>query len=260
MVPKIKNLVLPSAAICFSLISNPASAQQVYWLGDESCDELLEQTISEIPGGFSFKFKTADDEAHYQLPAGGTLRLSLTEAERVSVEGATFSQAYRHLIAQRPLQDKIEQNVSQVVFASVETGYELDLDFTQNADQSLFQIKPNGYNIVMTARFSVIDWTGYNRADAASRAKWDKMTCESYHHELGHVLIGAQLFAEAEPDWIAMRGRDEADVRKRTDVLFDFIMRRVRARQQKYHQEIQAMGSTLADSRPYLELPFTWLR
>ncbi len=245
--------------ISFTVMTS-AHAQQVFWLGDESCEDLLEQTIPEIPGGFPFKFKMASGEAHYQLPAGGSLQLRLSEAERVAVKGDTFSQAYRNLIAQRPLQDNVEQNVNQVVFASVETGYELDLDFTHNKDLSLFQIKPNGYNIVMNARFSVIDWTGYARADAVSRAKWDKMTCESYHHELGHVLIGAQLFAEAEPDWIALSGRDQADVRTRTDALFDYVMRRVRARQQKYHQEIQTMGSTLSDSRPYTELPFTWLR
>ena len=241
-------------------MSSAAQAEEVHWLGDESCKTLLQQTVPEIPGGFPLKLKMASGEAHYELPRGGTLRLTLTEDEKVSVSGDTFSQAYRNLVEQKPLQnDGAFHHENVVVFAAVETGYQLDLDFTTTEDQSLFQLKPDGYNIIMNARFRVIDWSGYKKADAASRAKWDKMTCESYHHELGHVLIGAQIFSEAEPEWTSLRGRNEEDVRKRTDTLFDYIMSRVRARQQKYHLEQETMGRALADSRPYIDLPFSWL-
>ena len=235
--------------------------EQVYWLGDEPCDDLLEQTIPKIPGGFPLKYKNADGFAHYSFPGGGSLQLQMSLAEKVSVQGASFEEAYRNLVAQKPLQDSADyRGKGVVVFAAVETNYQLDLDFIQNEDLTWFAIKPGGYNVVMQSSFNVIDWTGYNQADAASRAKWDKLTCESYHHELGHVLIGAQLFAEAEPLWVKLKGADEKSVQSQTDAIFDLTMQRVRNRQIDYHREIDFFGRDLADSRPYLELPFSWLR
>ncbi len=235
--------------------------EQVYWHGDESCEDLLEQTISKIPGGFPLKYKNSDGIAHYSLPEGGTLQLQMSVAEKVSVQGDSFTEAYRNLVQQRPLQDSEDyRGASVVIFAAVETGYQLDLDFTQNEDLTWFAIKPGGYNVNMDSRFSIIDWQGYDQADAASRAKWDKLTCESYHHELGHVLIGAQIFAEAEPLWEKLRGADEKSVQSQTDAIFNLTMQRVRNRQIDYHREIDFFGRELADSRPYLELPFSWLR
>ncbi len=237
-----------------------ASAQEVFWQGEDSCGDLLDEPVAAIPGGFPLTTILSNGQAHYRLPLGGTLRLRLWKAESVPVQGKDYAEAYKNLVTQKPLQDDVSGRAGgEVVFALVESRYMLDLDYSHDPELSLFQLKKGGYTVNMNSKVKVIEWDGYKTADDASRRKWDKMTCESYHHELGHVLIGAQIFAEAEPLWMDLRGADEGMISWRTDDLFDRIMKSVRERQKKYHEEIDVMGRAVADSRPYVKLPFSWL-
>lgn len=256
----IKSFAIISLVCTQAILSLEAAAQAVFWQGDESCENLLDEPVSNIPGGFPLKSVT-NGQARYQLPDGGTLRLRLWEAASVPVQGRSFEEAYKNLVEQNPLQENVSDwSGNNVVFAIVASRYALDLDYEHDNDLNLFQLKPGSYKINMNSKVKIVNWAGYETADEESRRKWDKMTCESYHHELGHVLIGAQLFAQAEPMWMDLRGEGEAVISQKTDALFETIMNRVRDRQEKYHDEIETMGPAMSDSRPYTELPFTWLR
>lgn len=254
-----KSLAVTLLVCLQAIFSYEASAQSVFWQGEKSCEDLLDEPISSIPGGFPLKTVMANGQAHYRLPKGGTLKLRMSESDSVSIPGENFVQAHRNLVTQKPLQKDFSGRSNEVVFALVQSSYQLDLDFTHDDDLSLFQLRPGGYNVVMNSKISVIDWAGYDAADDASRRQWDKMTCESYHHELGHILIGAQLFAEAESLWVDLRGEDQPRIQSLTDELFDMTMQQVRQRQRRYHEQITTMGEELSYSKPYLELPFTWL-
>lgn len=248
-------------SLLFGFAVSPAVAQDVHWLGNEKCDNVLNEPIRSIPGGFPLKSVLDNGQARYQLPDGGILRLRLWEAASVPVQGTNFQEAYKNLVEQKPLQDNVSgRGENDVVFALVESRYALDLDYEHDNDLNLFQLKSGGYTVNMNSKVKIVKWAGYETADEESRRKWDKMSCENYHHELGHVLIGAQIFAEAEPMWMDLRGAGQEVISRKTDTLFETIMNRVRERQKNYHDEIKTMGPAMSDSRPYTELPFTWLR
>ena len=239
-----------------------AQAQAVYWAKTENCETLLENPVRRIPGGFTLKEVIGEDKlAIYELPNGGHLKIRFWEVDSLPVRGKTFDEAYKDLMVKRPLQDRVSRKVAnEVVLANVTMKYRLGLRFTKTDDGLLYKIKPGTFSIFQTAKVKVIDWADYHQADLVSREKWDKLTCESYHHELGHVLVAAQILAESEAAWLDLRAEDQKAMSEKTDELFEQILERVRNRQKRYHEEIELMGPEVADARPYLELSFSWLK
>lgn len=255
----------------FCLVLNTISSAQTrpsllntktYWQGEESCADLFETPVPRLPGGSPLIEILGEDAVvgNYRLSGGSRLQITVYQPRKISVMGRNFEEAYRDLMTRRPLQDRIDRNTSnRVVLADVRYMPAISGGLRKNKAQDLYMGNPNTLILKVSARVRVAEWSAYAIASEADQNLWDRFQCESYHHELGHILVAAQILEEAEADFLAVEATNFDDFIAQRKALFDDLFERIKTRQQDYHDEIELMGPELSDSRPYMELPFTWL-
>lgn len=257
-------LIAPSAAPQIGDVSpfNPLQPP-IRWQGDMPCGSLFDTPVPRLPNGSPLVqiFGTESIQSHYQLSGGGKIRVTLRQTEKIQVSGARYADAIKDLNSRRPFQDSISRKTSgYTVLADVRYQVGISASSYKLKDGSGYALKPNRIRPSVVAKVRVANWPGYENAAADDRRKWDGHLCESYHHELGHILVAAQIWEEAEPELLTLRGTSSEDVSQKLDVLLDDVGQRIEARQEQYHDEIDAMGHALSRSLPYLDLPFSWLK
>ena len=233
-----------------------------FWAGQERCDTLFETPLPRLPGG-SYLTKIFAEEAvqaHYALQQGGKVRLTVREVGKSFVDGETYYDAYDAVIKQKPLQDRIARKIeSKVVLADVRTSIGSEFRPMKTEDGAAYIIRPQSLRLTLTAKVRVTDWRQYEVADARNQALWDKYLCVSYHHELGHILVTAQILEESEAEWLALKADTVEALGTKHQALMDEVGTRIEGRQQAYHDALDEMGPALGRSKPYMELPFSWL-
>ena len=237
--------------------------ESVYWEGEEKCDTLFASPISQLPGGSYLTQILGEDavQAHYLMPQGGKLRLTVREVGRVTVSGDTYSQVYLDILKRKPLQDRLARKLeSGTVLADVKTTMGVSFRPVKTDDGAAYMIAPQSLTMKLISKVRVTDWAEYNLADQYNQNAWDKHLCTSYHHELGHILVAAQVLEESETEWLALRVETLEALNEKHQSFVDEISERVRERQQAYHDALDEMGAKLGRSRPYMELPFPWLK
>lgn len=239
-----------------------ASSSAVYWAGDENCGTLFQTPLDTLPGG-ALLIGSDDEngmEAEYELRDGSRLVLRIEDPEASPIYGTSFNDAMVDLDKRKPLQvSETEFQTEGLVMASVKISKSYSYLPHVRRGQRYLSIKPGSMIIELEAEVRSVTWDGYETASATDKALWDKFQCRSYHHELGHILIDAQLFEETIYDWSRVRGQDLDDMAISARHVFDDIAYRISERHDDYHKAISDMGFELADSRPYLDLPFAWL-
>ena len=227
------------------------------WVGEAQCEGLFDQLPVSLPGG---AVMTGRDGAStlYRLPEGGTLRIDGPAVERAPLFGATFADTQADLRARAPL-DLRGDHVARrgVVLAQVRSEYNGELSLY--GDGAGFGVSDGGAELLIQPTVYLASWDGYAAASPEDRARWDRALCEQSHHELGHILLAAQVMAEAEPGLSAIRSDTREGISQEVRDGLNGMMAAIRERQALYHGEIVAMGERVADSRPYLEQPFSWL-
>lgn len=235
----------------------------LYWNREEKCDRLFETPVPVLPGGSFLKKIMGEQEvqAHYALSQGGTLRLTITDVGRIPVSGSSYIEAYRDLFDKRPLQDSISRKAdNHVVLADVKNRLALSYYPKKNDETGRYQIKADSLTLILTAKVRVTEWTEYSMASIEDQKKWDRLLCQSYHHELGHILVAAQILEEAEADLLNLNAESLEALQLEQKNLFDTIGQRNIDLQNDYHDALDMMGKSLGRSKPYLELPFAWLK
>lgn len=250
------------ALIFTTQTASPQADRTVYWLGAESCDDVFETPVSSMPGGSKLTkiHHGPSIQAHYALSNGGTLRVSVRDIQKKYVQGRNFAEAFDNVFKQRPLQNQLERITEKyVVLADVRSMFGLVTPIRQNADTSEYYFVPNRLFLTVSSRIRIVEWDGYDQATPEDQILWDRFQCQSYHHELGHILISAQIFEESEPEWMMLRAQTKDELLDKREALFEEVSDRAAARQKIYHQTLDAWGPEMAKSKPYLELPFPWL-
>ena len=243
----------------------PATAQAepvLHWAGDAPCYSLFDTPVPQLPNGAPLTKILGDDpvQGHYRLPGGGVLRLSVRDVGTVEVRGDTFAAAYQDLLQRKPLQDSIARKASgRFVLADVRILLGASIRSSKMEDGSGYHIAPDDVSLRLSAKVRAANWAGYAGASDADRRAWDLHICQNYHHELGHILVAAQVMEASVPEWLALRGATAEDVTAAQQALMRQIVDRLVAAQTAYHDEIEEMGEAVADARPYLDLPFSWL-
>jgi len=238
------------------------SSDTVYWKGEAPCDNLFETPVPQLPGGSRLtQILGIDDvQGNYAMSGGGSLRVTFRQPQKMPVQGVSYSDAIADLFKRKPLQDSIARKTSKfVVLADVKSRIGMSGRPYKLEDGSGYGLKPKTIRPSLNAKVRVADWPGYAAASVSDQQKWDGHLCENSHHELGHILVAAQILEEAEPEMLGLRGATPEELSQEISNLLSEIGKRINARQEAYHDEIKSMGRALSDSRPYLELPFPWL-
>jgi len=250
------------AASCFATSSWAQDSDLIRWKGDTPCDNLFEMPVLRLPGGSPLTeiLGTEDVQGKYQLSGGGVLTITIRKTLKVPVHGLRYSDAIADLHARRPLQDAISRKTSPgTVLADVKSLFGMRAIPYELEDGTGFALKPKSLWPKVTAKVRVADWQGYAGASPLDQRKWEGHSCESYHHELGHILVTAQILEAAEKEFLAMRAPTKEEINQSVKDFLVELSERIETRQQDYHDEIEAMGRSLSYSRPYMELPFSWL-
>lgn len=236
--------------------------ESVYWQGEGSCKNLFKTPAPHLPAGSPLteilEFESVIGK--YDLSQGGDIWINIRKPRQYRVEGETFSDAFTNLITNRPLQDRVARSATgNAVLADVQVFKSIRYHPVKMSDGVTYAIKPDSLSLRLSPKLRVVAWTGYAQAEDADRQLWDRHLCENYHHELGHILVAAQLIEEAEDDLLALRAESIAELQELQRELFSGVSQQIRDRQDVYHEEIDEMGLEVSHSRPYLELPFSWL-
>ena len=249
-----KGLVVAGAVV----LSAPASAS-TNWTGESNCESLFVRLPDTLPGGAELETYWEEDRVHlYQLPEGGTLRIEGPQVMRESVMGADFQSARANLYREAPFGLRGRHGPGQgVVLAQVESEYHGEVSVTGSAMG--FAGERGSSELRITPVVHLADWDGYDAASEADQALWDKSVCSQSHHELGHILVAAQVMAEAEGALTEVASPTQTGISLAIRTQLEDMMSRIKRRQDRYHAEIDAMGWQFADSRPYVDLPFSWL-
>ncbi len=239
-----------------------ADNEAVYWQGQDKCDTLFDTPASMLPGGSYLTEILETDSggirANYTLATGGKLRLTIPETELVNVDGLTYLAARKDLNTRRPLQTAFAREFdTHIVLADVN----LTIGIGSVRGKSVYghKIRPQSLNLKLKAKVRVAVWSGYDTASEADQTLWDRRLCESYHHEFGHILVAAQVLEESQDQWLAIRGRTPEEFTEAKDNFLARLGESILARQDAYHDGIKTMGKVISHSRPYLDLPFSWL-
>jgi len=236
--------------------------ETVYWQGSESCRTLFETPVPRLPAGSPLKeiIEFESVIGKYDLSQGGEIWINIRKPRKYYVEGETFSEAYSNLVTDRPLQDRVQRKATgSAMLASVQVFTSIRYRPVKDPDDGAYAIEPKSLSLRLNPKLRVADWAGFGQANEADRQLWDKLLCENYHHELGHILVAAQLTEEIEGELLALRAETVSDLQSLQGEVFSLVSERIRDRQTVYHEEIASMGPDVSHSRPYLELPFSWL-
>ena len=234
--------------------AGPGSA----WQGEADCEGLFERLPSSLPGGAVVESRM-DDATLYRLPEGGTLRIEGPEVVREALSGATFAEAQADLRERAPfdLRGNHVGAAQGVVLAQVESAYNGEVSLY--GDATGFGAVEGGAELLIQPTVHLASWDGYAQASAPDRDRWDRALCEQAHHELGHILVAAQVMTEAEPELAGLTSATREGIALAMRTKLEDMMSAIRRRQERYHAEIKVIGERAADSRPYLEQPFSWL-
>lgn len=243
------------------------SGDRGYWQGEKKCDTLFETLIPSLPGGSYLTKILGDGKIHadYELNNGGVIRVKVRDVRKVPVNGLNFDSAYADLAMRKPLQDRLARRVeSHVVLADVRTmvgsSFLMKKTTDEITDITTYRIRPQSLRLSLKANVRVADWADYALADGPSQKRWDRHQCTSYHHELGHILVAAQVLEESQTEWLDLQAPTKEDFSLLHDELMTDIQKRIQARQEAYHAALEEMGPAIGRSRPYMELKFDWLK
>ena len=250
---------LSAVASCFGLSAHAQTATQ--WEGETKCAALFDTPPPVLPGG---SYLTAikgerSVQGHYLMQSGGKLRLTFREVGKVPIFGDTYDLAYADLKKRKPLQDSLSRKTdNHIVLADVKslrgTGFKIGV----SEDESRYFVKPGSLTFTVSSKIRVADWRGYEAADAASQAAWDRHQCRSYHHELGHILVTAQVLEDSRDELERLSAQSAEALKGKQDDLLKTMGERIKARQAAYHEFLETSpGGKL--SRPYMELALPWL-
>ena len=247
------------AALMLPLMLPFNALAQSPWLGDESCEAIFERLPDRLPGGARLESFSDMDRFHvYRLPGGGTLRIDGPEVVRETVTGDGFAAAQSDLFDRAPfgLRGRHGPGVG-VVLAQVESIYNGEVSVT--GSPLGFAAEAGSAELHIAPVVHLADWSGYAFASPEDQALWDKALCSQAHHELGHILVAAQVMTEAEASLTQVANPTQTGISLAIRTALESMMSDIRQRQDLYHAEIKLLGWQVADSRPYVELPFSWL-
>lgn len=254
--------LLSTVCVWASQTALAQSYKFVHWDSATPCTGLLKEAIPVLPGGSTLRqiYDGPTIQSHYDLRNGGKLRMSIRDVGTKYVDGDTFLDAYSKVFDKRPLEDSISRRVnSHVTLADINYRPGFNLRFKKHNDPESYEVRLSSLVLTLNSKIRVIAWRQYDTASTEDQLKWDKFACQSYHHELGHLLVAAQVYEDTQDRWSELSASTHEDINAQTDRLFSEIVEAIKDRQAKYHDEIDEMGPALASSRPYLDLPFTWL-
>lgn len=244
--------------------NNLSAAEDPYlfWDGEGSCDALFETPVSRLPGGSYLTHQPDNNLAsgHYALSGGGTLRLRIPEPYKISINGHNYEAAHKSLLTRQPFQTAYEKAYDDhIVLADVRITVGTGSVSVKPHGEADFRIRPSSLNFRLKANVRLAEWYQYGSASEADKRAWDRRSCQSYHHEMGHILVAAQVIEEFHQSWLDLRAPTKAAFAEKRDALTEQMGDAIMARQDAYHAEIETMGRALSYSRPYMELPFSWL-
>lgn len=238
-----------------------ALAQEVFWLSEEKCDTLFDIPVPVLPGGSTLSDIVGNGQAQYAGAEGGRVTITITDVKKMPFSGKDFDEAYKNLSSYSPLQDRIAHKVSDhAVLADVTQRFRRYYRLRPGPVEGTYIVHPNNLMFSILAKVRIADWTGYGAADARSQKLWDQHQCTSYHHELGHILVSAQLLEEALGEVLNLPPSPKEELFEKVDGIFNKTYDMIVERQQDYHDALADMGHVLGRSRPYMELPFDWLK
>ena len=259
--------VLGCALLAVMMISPvTCAAQIVYWEGEESCEDLFTTPLSQLPGG-SYLTKIFDNDtlqAHYQTANGSTVKITIQPIKKLPVFGATYAAAYRDLVRRRPFQDRISRKASgHIVLADVVNLLGIRPAYkktkSDHDDTEIYSINPQRLILELNARVRVAQWTEYDGASPEERRLWERHACTSYHHELGHILVAAQILEEASAEFLDLQAPSKEELETHIKALFKTVNEQIKQRQIAYHDALDEFGPSIGRARPYMEIPFPWL-
>ena len=246
-------LIMGALSFGSAFAAGPGTA----WSGAAACEGLFASLPLSLPGGAVMTGRDGISTL-YTLPEGGELRIEGPVVRREPLAGATFQEALTDLRERAPLDLRSGDGpLTGVVLARVDNEYNGELSLYGDANG--FGANAGGAELLIQPTVYLASWAGYANASDSDRTLWDRALCEQAHHELGHILLAAQVMAEAEPGLSAITSTTRAGISQAARDALNAMMAHIRARQELYHTEIKSMGESFADSRPYLELPFSWL-
>jgi hypothetical protein len=252
------------------------NALPVHWQGSAPCQSALELDMQAMPLGSPRQPDLDwDPDLHvYEHASGVRIQIKPRSVKLNPVYGPTFADAALDVLTRRPLQmtgsNAWDRNVrlasirpgmgmSHRPKATVIKGKRRGWGKGREPDQTTYSISPNSFRVRFNPRISILNWADYDQASPEDQARWDRLICGHIHHEIGHLLVAAQLVEEHIPDLLPLSSDDKDELSELTSVWFKTLGEAIAARQDAYHDEIARMGPVIAESRPYLELDFPWL-
>lgn len=236
----------------------------VHWAGKAPCDAALDLYQPALPGGsVNVPDANARPGRHAYKTSSGALIVTMPAQVGVrDVDGQDFAELFRNIRSMRALHiPTVGKRFPLVRLAQIQTSMSMSvwpMPVSGDADAPV-KANPDRTTIRLNPRIELIRWVGYDDAPSADRKLWDRARCEHIHHEIGHLLVTAQVIEEELPTLFTLRADDDDDLSIKRSDWFDAMSDKSSERQEQYHELIAEMGPEIADSAPYLELDFPWL-
>ena len=178
----------------------------------------------------------------------------------MTIFGRDYAAARKSLFERKPFQTAFQKAYDgHIVLADVKMSVYFGSISVKPNDEADYRLRPSALNFRLKANVRVAEWDQYSSASEADKQSWDRRACQSYHHEMGHILVAAQVIEEFNQAWLDLRAPTKEDMLDKRNALMETMNAAIKARQSEYHDEIETMGRELSYSRPYMELPFSWL-
>jgi predicted secreted Zn-dependent protease len=245
--------------VLFFALAAPAYATPV-WTGSERCDSLFSTFPEQLPGGARLESHQQGEAHAYRLPEGGTLRILDADIQYFDILGATYAEAQSNLYRRTP--EMLTERGGHpwgddALLAMVVNRYHGEVNVTGSLLG--YRGEPGSAELEIAPVLHLARWNDYAAADPVDQTLWDRAFCSHAHHELGHILVAAQIMTQAETDLTRVSDPTQAGISRAIRAALETMMEDIKSRQDLYHIEIDRIGRDVADSRPYVELPFSWL-
>lgn len=199
---------------------------------------------------------------------GVRLRIVKPVIKYYPVKGRRFENAEKDIFDRKPLditspeysgRDELEDGKKSAIFANISSPSSLSIATYGFGND--FSLITNKVELTSAYLITLPQWTTYQTAPAQDKAKWDDLLCNAAHHELGHLRIRLDIYAETLDGYAALPGglpNDEirrltTAYRKKVDDLID-------ERQNAFHIYNDGGMRRGMTELPYAELPFPWLK
>ena len=211
---------------------------------------------------------------HYMSKNGITLKFVQPVIEYYDVSGRRYKDAQDDIFDRKPVETlKRVRSKSPTTISKVEkpdgkkrrttVGHILSpsrLSYTITGSRDRYRLAVNKTTLTSAYYVTLPRWKTYAIASDADKAKWDDFLCKISHHELGHLRIRLDIFAETLDGYAALppaqsyKEMEQLVIDRRKD-----IRTRIDDRQDIYHIYNNGGLRRGMTELPYAELPFPWL-